>query len=125
MADEVQLCQVSHDAYFTAKKYAFQLQVCDELSPTRKSEQLSVPWRLKLEQTSDEMPVKKASQALGMLRRNIAACSRSTEELAYNSLVRPRLEYASTVWDPHEDGLIFFMEAVQIWAAGFVKSNYS
>ena len=32
--------------------------------------------------------VKKSSQSLGMLRRNIAGCSRSTKELAYNCLVR-------------------------------------
>ena len=69
--------------------------------------------------------VKKASQSLGMLRRNISGCSRSTKELAYNSLVRPRLEYASSVWDPHTDCLKTSLEAVQRRAARFVRADYS
>ena len=68
--------------------------------------------------------VKKASQSLGMLRRNVAACLRSTKALAYNSLVRPRLAYASTVWDPHTDGLISSLEAVQRRVARFVTFSY-
>ena len=60
-----------------------------------------------------------------MLRRNIAGCSRSTKELVYYSLVRPRLEYALAVWDPHTDGLIPSLEVVQRRAPRFVKSNYS
>ena len=43
-------------------------------------------------------------------------------EAAYKGLVRPILEYGSSVWDPHE-GLIDDLEKVQKRAARFVTRN--
>ena len=34
-------------------------------------------------------------------------------EAAYKGLVRPILEYGSSVWDPHDEGLIDDLEKVQ------------
>ena len=42
-----------------------------------------------------------ASKSLAFLRRNLKICAINTKQLAYKSLVRLLLEYASTVWDPH------------------------
>ena len=43
----------------------------------------------------------KATKTLGFLRRNLAFASRSTKEVAYKTLVRPKLEYAAPIWSPH------------------------
>ena len=40
------------------------------------------------------------------------------------SLVRPQLEYASSVWDPYTDVLYGELERVQRRAARFVKNDY-
>ena len=42
----------------------------------------------------------KANRTLGFLRRNEAVCPLDAKESAYKGLVRPILEYGSSVWDP-------------------------
>ena len=42
----------------------------------------------------------KANQTLGFLKRNIRTNSSSIKEKAYKLIVRPKLEYCNTVWDP-------------------------
>ena len=41
-----------------------------------------------------------ANRTLGFLRRNLSACPQDVKESAYKGLVRPVLEYGSSVWDP-------------------------
>ena len=67
----------------------------------------------------------KANRTLGFLRRNLFSCPQDVKEAAYKSLVRPILEYGSTVWDPHYNGLNDELENVQKRAARFVTRNYS
>ena len=42
----------------------------------------------------------KAGATVGFLRRNLRNCPKECRRLAYIALVRSRLEYAETVWDP-------------------------
>ena len=67
---------------------------------------------------------KKASNSLAFLRRNLASCPPDIKAQSYQTLVRPILEYASTVWDPHTTTNINLIEAVQRRAARFVKGDY-
>ena len=49
----------------------------------------------------------------GFLRRNLFSCPQDVKEAAYKTLVRPILEYGSTVWDPHCNRLNDELENVQ------------
>lgn len=66
----------------------------------------------------------KANRTLGFLRRNLKLGSLKTKDLAYKALVRPILEYASTVWDPHTEENIKELEAVQRRAARWTVNRY-
>ena len=46
------------------------------------------------------------------------------KETAYKGMVRPVLEYGSSVWDSHTKTLQDKLEKVQIYAARFVTRNY-
>ena len=62
----------------------------------------------------------KGNRALGFVKRNINTSSRSTKETAYKILVRPFMEYASTVRDPHQKIQTNNIEKVQKRAARYV-----
>ena len=66
----------------------------------------------------------KANRSLGFLRRNLQLHSRSLKERAFKMLVRPNLEYCSTVWDPSSQDLTKTIEMVQRRAARYVTSRY-
>jgi hypothetical protein len=44
----------------------------------------------------------KANSTIGFLKRNLNIANKSVKERAYQSLMRPSLEYSSAVWDPHQ-----------------------
>ena len=44
---------------------------------------------------------KKANRTLGILRCNLSSCPQDVREMAYKGQVRPVLQYARPVWDPH------------------------
>ena len=57
-------------------------------------------------------------------RRNLRRCPAILKESAYISLVRPTLEYAASVWDPHLAKDINKLENIQRRSARFVKGDY-
>ena len=66
-----------------------------------------------------------ANSTLGFIRRNLKQCPKDLKGLAYLSLVRSKLEYAASVWDPHHTPDTNKLEQVQRRAARFVCNNYS
>ena len=67
----------------------------------------------------------KANRTLGFLRRNLYSCPQEVKEAAYKGLVRPVLDYGSSVWDPPVVVLQEELERVQKRAARFVTGNYN
>ena len=67
----------------------------------------------------------KASSVLGLLKRNLANCPTDVKSTAYKALVRPVLEYASAVWDPHHQCDVDKLESIQRRAARFCMADYS
>ena len=69
----------------------------------------------------------KANRTLGFVKRNLRVKSRTLRERAYLSLVRPQLEYCSSIWDPRkgvENNGSHRIEMVQRRAARWVMSNF-
>ena len=67
---------------------------------------------------------RKANSQLGFIRRNVRARSMKTREKLYNTLVRPRLEYAASVCDPHVTKQKQAIEKVQRRAAIWVTNQH-
>ena len=75
--------------------------------------------------THVDTTAKKATTSLNFLKRNLHSCPSTVKDKCYKSLVRPIMEYASCVWDPHTQRNINKLEMVQRRAARFVKGDYS
>ena len=59
-----------------------------------------------------------------MIKRTLRPCKPDVKETAYNMLVRPKLEYASPIWNPHTTTQIKHLDKVQHCAARFVKNDH-
>ena len=59
----------------------------------------------------------KATKTLGFLSRNLTFAPRSTKEVAYKTLVWPKLEYSAPIWSPYSKLQINQVEKVQRTAA--------
>ena len=78
---------------------------------------------LRWHQHTDNISIK-ATRLLNFVRRNIYCCSTEAKALAYISLIRPHLEYASAAWDPYTARDSNKLDSVQRRAARFVKKDY-
>ena len=67
----------------------------------------------------------KANETLALLKCNLRTPSIQLRERAYLGLVRPKLEYAATVWSPYLINDKNTLEEVQRSAARYVKGIYS
>ena len=147
-ANSAKLLQDDLDSLATWEKtwgMEFHPQKCSVLSVTRSRSPFNFRYKLKghtLESTDsskylginlssnltwklhiDKM-TKKANSVLGFLRRNLHHASSETKANAYITLVRPHLEYCSTVWNPYHQDDIYKIEMVQRRAARFATNRY-
>jgi len=68
--------------------------------------------------------VNSANSMMGMIKRNIKKAPRKTKEAAYKALIRPKVEYCSSIWDPHQANNISKIDGVQRRAARYVCNQY-
>ena len=66
-----------------------------------------------------------ASPYLGFLKRNIRSQNPALREIAYKTLVRPLVEYSSSVWSPFTKSNVDKLEMIQRRAARWTSNNYS
>jgi hypothetical protein len=66
----------------------------------------------------------KANQSLGFIKRNLKVHSPAIKERAFKVLVRPKLEYCNTIWDPHTQLQKLQIEKIQRRAARYVSNRY-
>ena len=65
-----------------------------------------------------------ANKTLGFIKRNLSSCTKDTKAAAYTALVRPTIEYCSSVWDPATKELVHEVGKIQRRAARFVCNDY-
>ena len=95
------------------------------LQPTHQQKYLGVTLSADMKwNTHVDKIVSKANSMIGFLRRNLGSAPRKVKIQAFKSLVRPHLEYCSSVWDPHTKVNIKKIEAVQRRAARFIMNDY-
>ena len=95
------------------------------ISETHKRKYLGITMNNKLDWKDHVQNITSSARStLGVLRRNLSSCPRDVKDRAYQALVRPKLEYSSSAWNPYVIGQINSLDAVQRQAARFVTSNY-
>ena len=63
------------------------------------------------------------NKANSTLETNSLIGSTTVKENAYTSLVRPTVEYGSTLWDPYQQNAINILEMVQCRAARYITNR--
>ena len=66
-----------------------------------------------------------ANKTLAFLKRNLRTKKPDVREAAHKSLIRPQVEYASTVWSPYTKKGIKKIEMVQRRSIRWTMNNYS
>ena len=79
--------------------YKIHCMILDTVDKTTKY--LGVTIQSKLNWKPHIHNITKANSVRAFLQRNLSNCPRPVKEQAYKTYVRPILEFASTVWDPH------------------------
>ena len=102
----------------------FNATKCHTLRFTRKTKPLTPTYEIHWEPHCTSV-ANKSNGTRMFLQRNLSNTPRQIKIQCYVTLVRPILEYASTVWDPHTQTSINRLEMVQRRYARFVHGDYS
>ena len=95
----------------------------DALTCVTKATYLGVTVQSNLQFTSHiNTKVTEAKRTLGLIKRTLHNAPKKAKLLAYTSLCRPKVEYAATLWDPYNKGLIHDIEMVQNQAIRFIMN---
>ena len=95
------------------------------LQLTDKSKYLGLTFTSKLQWKEHINSIaKKANQTRGFLQRNLRKAPQKITVQAYQTFVRPTLEYAAPLWDPHTESDIDRLQMVQRRAARFVMGDW-
>ncbi len=126
MRFNVKKCNVLRATHATKKQIVHDYTIGGTLlEPTHSTTYLGVELSSDLKWNSHvDKVAAKGNQMLGVLRRNLKQCPKPLKEIAYKTLLRPKLEYATTVWDPYTKENIGKIERVQRRSARFVCNNY-
>ena len=99
------------------KQYVFCGQILEEI---KNHPYLGVMFDSKMKWSSYiSNSTRKANVVSNIMKRNLWNCPRDVKEVAYKSLVRPKIEYASAAWDPYYKKDVVTVERVQRSAARF------
>ena len=74
--------------------------------------------------THVDATVKRANSTRAFLARNIPRCCREVKQMAYTTYIRPTVEYASPVWDPHTKHNTHKIEMMHRSCARYVTGNF-
>ena len=99
--------------------YGHDLESLDTAKYLRVHLSTDLQWNRHVEATRQS-----ASGVLKFLRRNLRVSSTGVETRAYQMYVRPKLEYAGIVWDPHNKTNTDKIEMVQHQAARWVLGRH-
>ena len=146
-ADQIKLQDDLHRVFKWAEKWqmSFNASKCQKLTITRKTKPHTLKYKVDnhhIESTANHKYLgvninsnmdwkhhiqnitSSARSTLAILRRNISSCLSDVKSRAYQALVRPKLEYSSAAWNPHQQDQVNRIEAIQRQAARFVSNNY-
>ena len=74
---------------------------------------VTIDQHLNLEKKHIQTKINKANQIVGLTRRSFVHLDNRTFSLLFKALVRPHLEYASSIWSPYKKKDIETIENVQ------------
>ena len=95
-----------HQAVYSINKQP--LQVVDQYTYLGVRLHSSMTWSHHIQAIAN-----KETKMLNFVKRTLYQCDPEVKPTAYSTLVRPSLEYATVVWDPHQQYLVNSIEMVQ------------
>ena len=82
--------------------------------------QSDLRWTTHIQNTTN-----KAQKTLNMPKINLKQASTTVKSQAYKKIVRPQLEYASAIWDPHTAKDTYNLNKIQNYAERWVHHDYT